>query len=535
MKDLNVRKRIATYERTSSEDQRERATIKTQTEEIARRLQAEPEIELVERYVDDGVSGTIPMAKRPAGSRFMQDATRGLFQEVWVYRIDRLGRDDIDPLVVWRELEQYGVKVYSVTEGVSTPFEYTIRVAMNAEERRTFLARSADGLARAAREGRYTGGIVPYGYVVQGKKSKALLAPSTAFIWGKMTEAEVVVWIYERLALNGWSCRHVADELNRMGVPTSYARDGRLVKERGGKRKKKTREVWTAGRIRNMVIQPVYRGELLYGRRSKLPGREVIAASVPALVSDELWQEAHWTLARNRIMAKNTERVYLLRSVIRCKLCGLNYCGSWQRDTVRYRCDGQLVWRAPFRDRCRSLSFKGEALEPQVWADLERWLRNPGDLLQELVEEQKDDSALGRWEEERVSLVAAIDGKRLERDRLLDAYQEGALPLADLKPRMDEVEDQVRGLEERLAESDTEQPEAAEPLDEDLLSEIRRRLDAGLDDQQRREIVRLLVKEIIIDTEFDECGRKRARAVVTYNFPRVVDACRGRGSWRPPA
>ncbi|MCH7882417.1 MAG: hypothetical protein IIB69_12785 [Proteobacteria bacterium] len=48
-------RRVVTYERVSSEDQRERETIRTQTAELARRLQQEPGVELVDRYVDDGV------------------------------------------------------------------------------------------------------------------------------------------------------------------------------------------------------------------------------------------------------------------------------------------------------------------------------------------------------------------------------------------------------------------------------------------------------------------------------------------------
>ena len=113
------------------------------------------------------------MALRPAGKRLLADAGRGLFDEVWVWKIDRLGRDDVDPLVVWRDLELLGIKVHSVTEGNSDPFMYHIHVAVAAQERRNFMARSATGMNRAAREGRYTGGIVPLGYLVEGRKQHA--------------------------------------------------------------------------------------------------------------------------------------------------------------------------------------------------------------------------------------------------------------------------------------------------------------------------------------------------------------------------
>ena len=63
----------------------------------------------------------------------MEDAAKGLFKEVWVYKVDRLGRDAIDPLIVWRDLKRLGIKVNSVTEGVSDPFMYQIHVAMAAK------------------------------------------------------------------------------------------------------------------------------------------------------------------------------------------------------------------------------------------------------------------------------------------------------------------------------------------------------------------------------------------------------------------
>ena len=70
-------KRVATYERVSSEDQRERETIKTQTESLAVSLKADLSVELVERYADEGVSGAVPLKDRPAGSRLLRDAKRG--------------------------------------------------------------------------------------------------------------------------------------------------------------------------------------------------------------------------------------------------------------------------------------------------------------------------------------------------------------------------------------------------------------------------------------------------------------------------
>ena len=140
-----------------------------------------------------------------------------------------------------------------------------------------------------------------------------------------LSAADVIRQIYRRLAIDGWSCPRIALELNALAIPTSYARAGREVKR--GERRERTQEIWRGGRVRNIVIEPKYAGRLEYGRRSK-QAREAIPASIEPLVSEELWQAAQGALHRNRRVARNTRRRYLLKGVIRCGSCGLTYVGS---------------------------------------------------------------------------------------------------------------------------------------------------------------------------------------------------------------
>ena len=518
-------RRVVTYERVSSEDQRERATIKTQQDELAVDLSKEPNVRLGTRYIDDGVSGTIPMALRPAGKRLLADAGRGLFDEVWVWKIDRLGRDDVDPLVVWRDLELLGIKVHSVTEGNSDPFMYHIHVAVAAQERRNFMARSATGMNRAAREGRYTGGIVPLGYLVEGRNQHARLVPSDKLIWGDWTEAELVRKIYHWLAIEGWSCPRIAEHLNILGVPTAYTNDDRLV--RRGQRKERTQGLWRAGRIRNLVKNPVYRGELQYGRRSARPdGREVISASVPALVSEETWHAAQETLTRNRIMSKNTPRVYLLRSVCRCGGCRRFYVGSWGRGFPWYRCNGQLTDKGPKGERCPAKALKGPDIETVVWEDIERFLRDPGDILEELSREKEMDAGAAIAEAENLTLESAMVDLARRRKKAIDLNTRDRISDAELDELLAEIGREQEGVEKRLGELQDTLGEPEEPLDPDILEELQRRLDAGLDDALRQEVVRMLVKQITVHTEVEPEGKK-AKVLIEYRFPAVVNTSTG--------
>jgi site-specific DNA recombinase len=516
-------RRVATYERVSSEDQRERETIKTQTDEIARRLASQPGVELVGRYVDDGVSGTIPIAERPDGRRLLEDALAGRFEELWVYKVDRLGRDAVDLLVVRRRLDALGIALVSVVEGQPDLLGYDVQAVVADHYRREFARRSADGMNRAAREGRYTGGIRPSGYRVEGHQASARLVPDETLVWGDISAARLVRQIYEWIARDGRSCRRVAVELNALGVPTAYAREGR------GVRGKTTQNLWRAGRICNMVTNPVYKGQLQYGRRTDKRDREVIAASIEGLVSPALWAEAQAALARNRRCAKNTHRVYLLKGVLTCGICGLTYVGSWSKEFGWYRCGGQLVERGPNPGKCLGVSVRTDRIEPAIWTDIEAWLRNPGDVLDQLDGQAEREAQGAIAEAEAMTLTRRLETLESERRTALDLRIRGHLSDPELEAQLERINGERDALRARLTALQAPSAEIVPQEVHDLLSEVRARLDAGLTDEQRQEIVRLLAG-VVVHTTIGEDGKKTAKALVTYGFPGVVVTRTGTGS-----
>ena len=525
---------VAIYERVSSDDQRERETIKTQTDVIDRYLAMHPNVRVYRRYRDDGVSGTIPMNQRLAGKRLLEDAMNGRFTEIWVTRPDRLGRNEIDLLQLYALLEGLGVKLVGIAEPIGDRFVYGIHAVVSAANRRRFLAQSAEGMARAARDGRYCGGIVPLGYKVEGKKQTARLVPSDIVMWRTWTEADVVIQIYGWLVA-GWSCRKIADHLSALGVPTVYSKDDRCVKARVGNRKKRTQGVWRAGRIRNLVVNPVYKGEYHYGRRRKRPSREdPIVATVPPLVSPEVWDAAKQTLARNRIMAKGAARTYVLRSVIRCGLCGLTYSGTVGRNVVWYRCNGQIVGRGKYEGRCKAKSIRGDWLVPLVWGDCVKFLVEPGDIIEELAAGLHQDSEGALTEAERQLVEDALGNISGQRDRIIDAYRRGRITAGEFDSQMDSIGKEEETLRRRLADLASSEAPAQDMASDELLSQLRGRVHEGMDDGMRQEIISLLVRRITVNTE-EVDGSKRATLIIEYRFPAVANFSRGRGSSPPPS
>ena len=109
----------AVYCRVSSDEQRERQTINTQRE-FAERYCDLNQTPVHDYYLDDAVSGTVPLEQRPEGARLMADAAAKAFDTVLVYKLDRLGRDARATLNAVGDLEALGVQVRSLTESFDT-------------------------------------------------------------------------------------------------------------------------------------------------------------------------------------------------------------------------------------------------------------------------------------------------------------------------------------------------------------------------------------------------------------------------------
>src|SRR5579862_4384321 len=101
---------VGIYVRVSTEEQRERQSIVAQREFAAKFCDLHS-LPVYETYADDGVSGTIPVGKRAGGNRLLADAKQGKFEQLLVFKLDRLGRETSLILEAVKELKNCGVRV----------------------------------------------------------------------------------------------------------------------------------------------------------------------------------------------------------------------------------------------------------------------------------------------------------------------------------------------------------------------------------------------------------------------------------------
>jgi len=263
--------------------------------------------------------------------------------------------------------------------------------------------------------------------------------------------------------------------------------------------------------------------------------RAIIERDVPAIVSVEQWEAAQQALQRNlRFSPRNTRRQYLLRGLMTCGLCGLTYTGAhWSRvdgsESLYYRCNGRTQGRGLYGKQaqlCPSPGVSGE-IESLVWADIDGFLRNPGDVIEELVSlaQQKDDEAVDirRQVAESEHALQDLSGQR---DLVVGLYRRGRIDADALERQLDQIdadEVQVRtdlGSMEARAQAAGEKTARLRTA-EDLLNDLHERLDEPITWERKRHLVELLVERICITPVTHE-GKTAPVAEVTYTFTPIT-------------
>jgi site-specific DNA recombinase len=522
---------VGVYLRVSTEEQRERQSIATQRD-FAGKYTDLHQLTIHAMYTDDGVSGTVPVDRRPEGARLLRDARLKKFDQLLVYKLDRLGRETRLTLEAVAELEKCGVRVRSMTEEFDsqTPIGrlmITMLSGFAAHEREVIRERSMAGTERKAEAGVWLGGITPYGYRKQGMKGESRLVMSDEPIPGfVLSEAEVIRMIYRMCAKEKKSCQRIADHFNRLGLPCGSADS--VSSQGAGKRNRRVAKIWRPAHVGNLIRSGTYMGQHVYGKRSNNRNRKTISRAVPAIVSEKMWKAAQKVLRSNQIMCpRNRKHSYLLRGLIKCGLCGLTFSGITLRDQGDhyYRCNGRQMARGLYGlngDKCLAKAINGEYVERLVWADIEAFLRDPGDVLERLRDRlSMKDEDRKRQEKELKSLTGRLEQKTAERERILGLFRRGRIDETTLDRQLDAINTEAAGLQSGIeaAERALSAEDRAAQLRsaESLLSTLRTKLAGPISPEMKRRIVEILVERLQANT-VERFGVQQSEITIEYRF-----------------
>ena len=189
-----------------------------------------------------------------------------------------------------------------------------------------------------------------------------------------------------------------------------------------------------------------------------------------------------------------------------------------------YRCLGSDAWRHLGGPVCDSKPIRQDLLDEVVWREIVKLLESPY-LIQEELERRlaaaRNASPVKRREENLQRELARV---RKSMERLITAYQEDLMSLDDLRRRMPELRkrEQAISAELNVIESQLADRAGYLRLAETVTSFLVRLHETAktLDVADRHRIVRLLVKEILVDDD---------TIVIRHSIPAPTESTDGGG------
>ncbi len=444
-----------------------------------------------EIYEDAGISGETIEA-RPAMLRLLEDAAARKFDVALAVEMERFSRstDLFDWLELRKTFRAAGIK-FGTPAQVFDPddaedaFLTVLFGALAAREKQKIMDRTNRGRVEAARRGRYVSAQAPYGY----RKAEGTLVVHEP-------EAQTVRLIFGLLA-QGHSIRAIIRELCAREIPAP----------RGAK-------TWGRSTIQHILKNPVYSGTAYYGRqqvagrhgrRRKLRSRDRaqwIPVPVPAILSEEGFQQAHVRLRQNATLSsRNQKRFYLLKGLVRCGTCGKTMVGKFCGGYRYYTCAGAAD--RGVAPRCRWHAAPADVFEALVWQQVTLAFQNPDLVLAEA--RRYRESKIGQRDELLIRLDYVQKTLRdipQERERIQTLFREGFASLEETKSHLATIErkrsvleDEQRGLEARLAFNTADEEQEARL--ERIVAQIGTRL-TNLTDGERFEVAHGFIERVVV-------------------------------------
>src|SRR5690349_7757487 len=254
-------------------------------------------------------------------------------------------------------------------------------------------------------------------------------------------------------------------------------------------------------------------GRAVHGDKSsshERPRDQWIEIPVPAIVSDDTVALAAERLADNKRFApRRTIEPSIVQGLVSCRKCAYALSRTSARTAARkihyYRCLGSDAWRHLGGPVCDSPPIRQDLLDQIVWQEVIHLIEDPTLIRAELDRRLDAARAAEPTKRRREALERELTRIRKSIERLLTAYQEDLLPLDELRRRMPELrarEQSVRAERQAILDQAADQMSFLR-LAETLIAFLQRLRQSAetLEIAERQKVVRLLVKEVLVDTD----------------------------------
>ena len=294
--------RVAGYVRVSSVGQIENESLSTQRSKI-REYCKNHQHQLTDIYADEGISGG-SLRDRKALIKALRDAQSGKFDILIVNDLSRFGRNAQELLNNHKELEQFGIELLSIKEGINfdTPIGKTMltMLAAIAELELTMIKeRMSENRIAKALQGIPTNGTLPFGRTFDKETNKWEVDP---------VKQKAIKWVADKY-LENESLQELAMQVEpRFGFSITYPYIATVLKQHCG-------TDWEIN---------------FEDHGAPIPFK------IPRLLKASKIQAVKDRLAHNRTNNRTDTKNYLLTGFIRCMHCGKTLAGQTQNGNYEY-------------------------------------------------------------------------------------------------------------------------------------------------------------------------------------------------------
>lgn len=454
--------RVTFYARVSSEKDEQLNSLDNQISYYRNFIKKNANWEFVEGYIDEGLSG-MSTKKRENFHNMVNDAKDGLFDLVITKEITRFARNTLDSIQYTRELLNSGVGVFFQNDNINTLDEdselrLTIMSGIAQDELRKLSSRIKFGHQEAIKKNVVLGNSRIFGY---RKDNKRLVIDEK--------EAEMVRELFTLYATDKYSMKQIEEIFWNKGYRNN---NGKKI---------------CHSTMSNTISNPKYKGyyvgnkvkivDMFTKKQKFLPPEEWVMFKdetgeiVPAIVSEELWEQANAVLKRRSRDVKNRQNqcnhANLLTGKMYCTHCGKLYYRKDSKDRKgnvlsRWICSGKI---ANGTDSCPSFTIYEEEIKEVLYEVFKDTAEDAKRIIEEYTEMYTEilakDSSSGELQKlkDRLGVLSKKKSKLLEyniagqiSDRdFVDMNKQITEESAEVYSAVEEIENELNSREEYTA------------------------------------------------------------------------------------
>lgn len=515
------------YERLSDDDENDGTSIsiETQTSILTNYCRSNC-FTIYDHYQDDGFTGT--NFNRPSFTRLMNDARNGVINTIIVKDLSRFGRNYLEVGNYLSEVfPRLNVRFIAIGDDVDTDkgsIDYDLMVPIKNIFNEYYPADCSKKVKQAfiakATNGEYLGSHAPYGYKKSPDDKHVLEIDEVT--------APTVLRIFQMAAYQGHGFNKIARVLSAEKILTPSAYQAQQEK----KPYLKEPYDWNLTTVYKMFENEAYLGHLISGKRRKVsfkskrvirPSEDqwiVVRNTHPAIISQELWDDAHKALgSRKRECQSGFDNIFA--GLLKCDKCGyaLGLSTSHERNCY-YLCN---TYKKKGPERCSSHYILHKEIYNAVLADIRetvKLVQTDREAFMKMVLDKVDDADntdSAKNEREVAALESKIAELDAKFDRLYDDRLSGLLSDRKFKELSEKCEAEQDAAKERLLllTKETQTRKSKESRVEQFM-----RIVEGIESvtELDRDILNQLVDRITIGDRIKSGNGARQTIHVDYKF-----------------